>query len=101
MDLLTPLFLFLVCSEALRKVFYRRNFYFCIMYWVILLLRYVTYFDYSISNKSMGLGTFLVLGPWVTMAAANDKITLILDECCFSPFTLNVHLAFVPEILTT
>lgn len=49
----------------------------------------------------MGLGTFLVLGPWVTMAAANDKITLILDECCFSPFTLNVHLAFVPEILTT
>lgn len=54
------------------------------MYWVILLLRYVTYFDYSVSNKSMGLGTFLVLGPWVTMAAANDKITLILDECCFS-----------------
>lgn len=46
-------------------------------------------FDYSVSNKSMGLGTFLVPGPQVTIAAANDKIALILGERCFSPFTLS------------
>lgn len=45
-------------------------------------------FDCSVSNKSMGLGTFLVPGLRVTIAAANDKITLILDECCF------LHLLF-------
>lgn len=40
-------------------------------------------FDYSVSNKSMGLGTFLVPGPRVTIAAANDKIALISDGPCF------------------
>ena len=40
-------------------------------------------FDYSVSNKSMGLGTFLVPGPRVTIAAANGKIALISDGPCF------------------
>lgn len=40
----------------------------------------------------MDPGTLLAPGAWVTIAA-DDKIALILDEC-FSPFTLNVHLAF-------
>lgn len=42
-------------------------------------------FDYSVSNKCMGLGTFLAPGALVTIAAAN-RIALILDECFLAIF---------------
>lgn len=42
-------------------------------------------FDYAVSNKCMGLGTFLAPGALVTIAAAN-RIALILDECFLPVF---------------